>query len=34
MFAFGFGAGYSFRAVISAMHRRRSQRNRGYPLAE
>jgi hypothetical protein len=33
IFAFRFVAGYSVRALISAKHRRRYERNRGYPLA-
>ncbi|WFU13519.1 hypothetical protein [Bradyrhizobium sp. CB3481] len=34
VFAIGFGAGYLSRALISAKHRRKYERNRGYPLAE
>ena len=34
VFFFGFGAGYGVRALISAKHRRRYERSRGFPLAE
>jgi hypothetical protein len=34
VFAFGFVAGYSVRALISAKHRRQFERNRGYPLVD
>jgi hypothetical protein len=31
IFVIGFGAGYAFRALISATHRRRYERHRGFP---
>jgi hypothetical protein len=34
VFVIGFGTGYLFRALISAKHRRKYERNRGYPLTE
>jgi hypothetical protein len=34
VFALGFVAGYSVRALISAKHRRQFERNRGYPLVD
>jgi hypothetical protein len=34
VFLFGFGVGYCIRALISAKHRRRHARSRGFPLAE
>jgi hypothetical protein len=34
VFVVGFGSGYSFRALISANHRRTHERSRGYPLAD
>jgi hypothetical protein len=34
VFVVGFGIGYSFRAAISANHRRTHERSRGYPLPD
>lgn len=34
VFVIGFAAGYLSRALVSARHRRKYERNRGFPLAE